>query len=276
MILDGNKLANKILDEIKEEVKKLPASPASRQGGPAGGPPIKLVVVLVGKDPASIGFIKQKQKAAWRIGAGFKLYKFNENISEQKLIKEIEKITKIKDNTGIVIQLPLPKHILQQKVLDIIPVEKDIDALSVDNSFVESPTVSGIMRILKEYSIKIKGKNVVIIGRGKLVGEPLAKIIKKAGADLMTYDIQTKNLKPHTLKADILISATGCPHLVKENMVKRGTIVIDAGYPIGDVDFENVKKKAKYITPVPGGVGPMTVAMLMNNLIKLAKLSVNC
>lgn len=134
------------------------------------------------------------------------------------------------------------------------------------------------MRILKEYNIKVKGEKVVIIGRGKLVGEPLAKIIKRAGADLATYDIRTKNLKPNTLKADILISATGYPHLIKEDMVKKEAIVIDAGFAkinnkiIGDVDFENVKKKAKYITPVPGGVGPMTVAMLMNNLIKLAKI----
>ena len=263
-ILDGKKLANKILDGLKEEAKKLPL--------------IKLAVILVGKDPASVSFIKQKQKAAWRIGAEFKLYKFNKNISEQKLIKEIEKIIKIKDNTGIVIQLPLPKHIKQQKVLNIIPAKKDVDALSVDNSFVESPTVSGIMRILKEYNIKIKGKKVVIIGMGKLVGKPLAKIIKRAGADLITYDIRTKNLKPNTLKADILVSATGCPYLIKEDMVKRGTIVIDAGFAkinnkiIGDVDFENVKKKAKCITPVPGGIGPVTVAMLMNNLIKLAKI----
>lgn len=278
-ILDGKKLANKILDELKEEVKKLPAS--TRQSS-LGGLPIKLAVVLVGSDPVSVNFVKQKQRAAEKIGVGFELYRFNENISEQKLIEEIKKIIKIKDNTGIVVQLPLPKHILQQKILNIIPMKKDVDALSVDNSFVEPPTASGIIRILNEYSIKIKGKKVVIIGRGKLVGKPLAKIIKKAGADLMTYDIRTKNLKPYTLKADILISATGCPCLIKKDMVKNKAIVIDVGFAkinnkiIGDVDFKNVKKKAKYITPVPGGVGPMTVAMLMNNLIKLAELNVNC
>ncbi len=267
-ILDGKKIANEILNELKEEALKLL--------------PIRLAVVLVGSDPASISFVKQKQRAAKKIGVGFKLYRFNENISEQKLIEKIKKIIKIKDNTGIIVQLPLPKHIKQQKILNIIPAKKDVDALSVDNSFVEPPTASGIIRMLNEYSIKIKGRKVVIIGRGKLVGKPLAKIIKKAGADLMICDIRTKNLKPYTLKADILISATGCPYLIKEDMVKNKAIVIDAGFAkinnkiTGDVDFKNVRKKAKYITPVPGGVGPMTVAMLMNNLIRLAKLNVKC
>lgn len=249
IILDGKKLADRILDELEKEVKKLPQ--------------IKLVVVLVGDDSASLKFIKQKQKAAEKIGIGFKLYKLDRDINEQELIKEIKKIVKDKTSTGIVIQLPLPFHINTQKILNLIPSEKDAEF--------ESPTAFGIMKLLEEYGIKIKGKKVVIIGKGKLVGKPLTEIMKRAGANLIVCDKQTKNLKSKTLKADILVSATGCPCLIKEDMVKRGAVVIDAGY-MGDVDFGNVKKKTKYITPPIGGVGPMTVAILLSNLVKLAKI----
>jgi len=266
VILDGKKLAEEILDELKEEIKKLPASPA-------GGPPMKLAVILVDKNPASLNFIKQKQKAAKKIGVNFVLYKFKKNIKEENLIKELNKIIKNKSNTGIVVQLPLPKHLNEQRILNIIPQKKDVDALSVDNFLVEPPAASAIMEILNFYHIRVKGKKVIIVGKGKLVGKPLAIMIKKRGANLFVCDRKTKNLASKILKADILISATGQPHLIKENMVKKGVVVIDAGFHKckGDVDFENVKKKASYITPVPGGVGPMTVAMLFSNLIKLAK-----
>lgn len=263
IILDGKKLAAKILDKLEKDVKKLP--------------PIRLAVILVGKNPASLNFIKQKQRTAKKIRIQFKLYKFKENISEKNLNKELAKIVKEKANTGIVVQLPLPKHIDEQRILNIIPLEKDVDALSVDNQLIESPTASGIMKILDEYSIKVKDKKVVIIGKGKLVGKPLAKMMQKAGANLTICDRKIKNLSGKTLKADILVSAAGQPYLIKENMIKKGVVVIDAGFSkidnklVGDVDFENVKKKASYITPVPGGVGPMTVAILMVNLVKLAK-----
>ncbi len=263
IILDGKKLAEKILSKLRKEIKKIP--------------PIRLAVVLVGNNPASLNFIKQKQKTAEEIGIQFKLYRFKENIVEQLLARKINEIVKNKSNTGIVIQLPLPKHINEQKILSILPYEKDVDALSVDNSIVEPPTASGIMRILEEYNIKAERKNVIIVGKGKLVGKPLAIMMAKIGANLIICDRKTENLASKTLKADILVSATGQPHLIKENMVKKGAVVVDAGFSkvnnklTGDVDFEGVKKKASYITPVPGGVGPMTIAMLMNNLIKLAK-----
>lgn len=257
MILNGKRLAEKILSQLKKEVAQLPL--------------IKLAVVLVSDDPASLSFVKQKQKVTEKIGVKFKLYKFNSRISNQNLIKEVKKIVKDKSNTGIVIQLPLPSHINTQKTLNLIPKELDPDALSVDNFFVESPAASGIMKLLEEHGIKIKGKKVVIIGKGKLVGKPLTETMKRAGANLIVCDKQTKNLKSKTLKADILVSATGCPCLIKEDMVKRGAVVIDAGY-MGDVDFGNVKKKTKYITPPIGGVGPMTVAILLSNLVKLAKI----
>ena len=255
VILDGKKLADKILEDSRKEVEKLS--------------PIKLVVVLVGDDPDSLKFIKQKQKAAEKIGIEFKLYKFNLKISNQNLTKEVNKITKDKSVTGIVIQLPLPKHINTQKILSLIPVKKDPDALSVDNFLAEPPTASGIIRILKEYNIEVKGKKIVIVGKGRLVGGPLAAIMERFDTNLTVCNIQTKNLHKETLKADILVSATGQFHLIKESMVKQKAIVIDAG--INDIDFENIKRKASYITPPTGGIGPMTVAILIDNLIKLAK-----
>jgi len=210
IILNGKKLANKILNKLKKEVKKMPVLPTGR-------PPIKLVVVLVGKNPASLNFIKQKQKAAEKIGIDFKLYKFNLKINTQNFLREISKIIKDKSVTGIVIQLPLPTHIDLQKVLNLLPKNMDVDALSVDNYFVEPPIVSGIIKLLEEYKIGMKGKKIVIVGQGKLVGKPLAKTLKQAGLNLKTYDIRTKNLGNKTLEADILISATGQPHLIKES-----------------------------------------------------------
>lgn len=256
VILNGKKLADKILERLKEEVKKLPA--------------IKLVVILVGENHASLNFVKQKQKTAEKIGIGFELYKFDSKISNQSLSKKVEKIVDNKSATGIIVQLPLPFHIDTDKIINLIPPKKDPDALSVDNLLVETPTASGIMKLLQEYGIKIKGRKVVIIGKGRLVGKPLAETMKKAGADLIICDRETKNLKSKTLKADILVSATGCPCLIKKDMIKREAVVIDAGN--GDVDFERVKKKTKYIAPPIGGVGPMTVAILLSNLIKLAKI----
>ncbi len=278
MLLDGKKTAKKILNRTKREVNKLPASPA-------GGPPIRLAVILVGSNPASLNFIKQKQKKAEEIGAGFKLYSFNSKISNRELTKKIEKIVKNRFNTAVIIQLPLPSHLNAEKLINIIPPEKDVDALSVDNFLVEPPTPSGIMELLREYNIKIKNKHIVIVGRGKLVGKPLAKIMKDTGGKVTVCHSQTQNLKSETLKADILVSATGQAHLIQGDMVKKGVVVVDAGFAkisipgrkekiTGDVNFEKVKEKAKYITPVPGGVGPMTVALLMHNLVKLAKVQI--
>jgi len=269
MLLDGKKTAKKILDNLKKEIKKMP--------------PIRLAVILVGNNPASLSFIKQKEVKAKEVGAGFKLYRFNSRISNQDFAKEVKKITNNPLNTGVIIQLPLPKHLNAEKLINLIPAKKDIDALSVDNFLVKPPTPSGIIELLKRYRITIKNKNVVIIGRGKLVGKPLAEMVVKAEGIVTVCHSQTKNLKSETLKADILISATGNAHLVRNDMVKKGAIVIDAGFAkiktldgkekiTGDVNFKAVEQKAKYITPVPGGVGPMTVAMLIYNLVRLAKL----
>ncbi len=256
-ILNGKKISQQILAELKKEVPKLE--------------PLKLAVVLVGNNSKSLKYIHQKQKAAQKIGVGFEVYKFNTNISNRDLITEINKVVNDNQNTGIIVQLPLPEHVHTQKILNLIPNHKDVDGLSVDNPFLESPAASGIIELLRRYNIELESKKIVIVGKGRLVGKPLIKLIKQAGLDFIACDINTKNISKYTLNADILISATGHPKLITPEMVKPGVIVIDAG--VGDIDFENLKSKASYITPPIGGVGPMTVAMLMSNLIKLAKLS---
>jgi len=267
IILDGKKLAEKILSKIEKEVKKMSS--------------LKLAVILVGNNQSSLKFIEQKKKAAEKIGVKFNLYKFDSKINNKNLVEKIKKIANNKSVNGIVVQLPLPSHINTTKILNAIPKKKDPDALSVDNYLVEPPAASGIIKIIREYKIKMKDKRVVIVGKGRLVGRPLALMMKKNGGKIIVCDKNTKNLASQTIKADILISAAGKPHLIKENMVKKGAVVIDAGFSkinnklTGDVDFEGVKKKTSYITPVPGGVGPLTVAMLFSNLIKLAKLQIN-
>lgn len=256
-ILNGKKISEQILKELKQKASQLGF--------------VKLAVVLVGNDPKSLKFISQKQKAAQEIGVNFKLYKLNADIDNQRLVNEVKKIVKDKTNTGIIIQLPLPNKLNTQKILNLIPPYKDVDALSVDNPFVESPTASGIIELLRRYNIDLEKKKIVIIGKGRLVGKPLIKIMKQRKLDFVACDINTENISEYTSQADILISATGHPKLITKQMVKPGAVVIDAG--IGDIDFENVKLKASYIAPPIGGVGPMTVAMLMRNLIKLAKLN---
>lgn len=243
-ILNGKKLAEKILDNLKSQVKKKRLK-------------LKLAIVLVNRDPVSAIFIRQKQKACRKVGIDFELFKFSSRISAVKLKKEIRKIAENPDNSGIVIQLPLPRNLNTEKILNLIPAEKNIEILS--------PVVCGIEHILKEYKISLKGKNIVLVGRGRLVGRPLAGWLRKQKIKFSNID----KIK----KADIIISGAGKPNLIKGGMVKKGAIVIDAGTSfgqgklLGDVDFKNVSKKASYITPVPGGIGPMTVACLLKNLV---------
>lgn len=271
IILDGNKLSEKILDELKKKIE-------------ASSKRIRLAVVLVGQDPVSLKYIEQKKKACKKIGADFRLYQFSENISTRKLRRELANITKATINTGIIIQLPLPEDINRQYILDAIPSEKDVDLLSSSSlgKFytgkldILPPTAGGVLRLLDEYKISIKGKNVVIVGAGSLVGKPLSILMMQKEATVTVCNNFTKNLGELTKKADILVSGVGKPGLITGKMVKNGVVIIDAGFSTidkgvrGDVDFDSVAEKASYITPVPGGVGPMTVAVLLSNLIKLA------
>jgi len=269
-ILDGKKLAEKILGDLKKKIEENKLK-------------LRLAVIQVGDNPVSQIFINQKKKACEKTGLNFKLFKFPTKIGKLELKREIEKIIRNPENSGIIIQLPLPKKFLPKEFLNLIPKEKDIDVLS-EKSFgkfyqetlkILPPTVQGILYLLKNYKISLLGKNVIIVGAGRLVGFPLAIQLLKEKATLSVLNEFTKDTPFFTKKADILVSGVGKPNLIKGNVVKKGVIIIDAGTSmkkgklVGDVDFKSVSKKASYITPVPGGVGPMTVVCLLENLIKL-------
>ena len=258
-ILNGKKLSEGIIANLKRKIKKSNLK-------------LRLAVIQVGENPVSQIFIHQKEKACQETGISFKLYKFPVKISSLKLKKGIIRIIKNPINSGVIIQLPLPKRFggELEGFLNLIPQEKNIDIIS-------SPTVNGILYLLKNYQINLKGKNVVVVGAGRLVGFPLAVQLLKEKATLSVLNEFTKDTPSFTKKADILISGVGKPNLIKGSMIKKGVVIIDAGLSlkkgrlVGDVDFKRVSKKASYITPVPGGVGPMTVACLLKNLIKLNK-----
>jgi len=269
-ILDGKKLSEEILENLKKKIK-------------TRGLKLSLAVVQVGENPVSQIFISQKKKACERVGIDFKLCKLPAKISVSELKKEIEKVAKNPANSGVIIQLPLPKKFFPEAFLNLIPEEKDIDVLSEKSlgKFYQGtlkilpPTVQGILYLFKNYKIELKGKNVVIVGAGRLIGNPLALRLLQEKATVSVLNEFTKDAPSFTKKADILISGVGKPNLITGGMVKKGVMVIDAGTSIkkgklmGDVDFKSVSKKASYITPVPGGVGPMTVACLIENLVKL-------
>jgi len=284
-ILDGKKLSERILANLKKEIKNHRLKS-------------RLAVISVGENPISQIFINQKEMACEKIGINFKLFKFPTKIKNSELKKEISGIVKNPANSGVIIQLPLPKKFLPEEILNLISEEKDIDVLSENSlgkfyqalpSFssknlggqgtlkILPPTVQGILYLFKNYKIDLKGKNVVIVGAGRLVGFPLAIQLLKEKATVSVLNEFTKDAPSFLKKADILISGVGKPNLIKGNMIKRGVIVIDAGTSVkngrlvGDVDFQSVFKKASYITPVPGGIGPLTVACLLENLVKLLK-----
>ncbi|MDP2864140.1 MAG: bifunctional 5,10-methylenetetrahydrofolate dehydrogenase/5,10-methenyltetrahydrofolate cyclohydrolase [bacterium] len=270
IILDGKKLSEEILENLKKEIKKRNLK-------------LRLSVVQVGENPVSKIFISQKKKACERVGINFKLCKLPAKISVAELKKEIERIVKEPENSGVIIQLPLSKKFLPEELLNLISLKKDIDVLSEKSlgKFYQGtlsilpPTVQGILYLFKNYKIELKGKNVVIVGAGRLIGNPLALRLLREKATISVLNEFTKDTPSFTKKADILISGVGKPNLITGKMVKKGVVVIDAGTSIkkgrlvGDVDFKSVSKKASYITPVPGGVGPMTVACLIENLVKL-------
>lgn len=269
IILDGKKVKNKILDELHNEALKLSNKP-------------NLVVIQVGNNEASNIYISQKQKMAEYIGYGFKHLKFNDNIGEEELLHEIDKLNNDKNVHAILVQMPLPSNLDAKIISNAINPLKDVDGLSNlnagklfhDEEALLSCTPYGVMRLLEEYNIQVAGKNVVVVGKSDLVGKPMAMLLSNADATVTICHSKTKNLKEHTLLADILVVAVGKPNLITGDMVNDGTVVIDIGINrcddkiCGDVNFDEVKDKASYITPVPGGVGQMTVAMLGVNILK--------
>ena len=269
MILDGKLVSN----EIKSELKKYIDDNNLKIG---------MAVIQVGDNPASNVYIKNKAKVAESLGVNFEHYKFDIDITEDVIISKIEKLNNNDNIHGIIVQLPLPEHLDKDLIVNSINEEKDIDGLTsknIGNLFSNSEgiiscTPYGIMKLLEYYNIDLEGKNAVIVGRSNLVGKPLVELLLRKNATVTICHSKTKKLKDYTKKADILIAAVGKKHLITKNMVKKGAVIVDVGINrednklYGDVDFDKVKNKASYITPVPGGIGPMTVAMLFYNLIK--------
>ncbi len=271
-IIDGKKCAEKILDDIKNRVSNLTQKPG-------------LSVILVGCDPASSVYVKNKEKKALETGFNSSVYKLPENITKEELLALIEKLNKDDTVDGILLQLPLPKHLNPSDCLDEIDPKKDVDGFHPVNSgkllnnekpYAISCTPKGIIRLLESYNIQIEGKNAVVIGRSNIVGKPVSMLLLNKNATVTIAHSKTKNLSEITKKADIIISATGRANMVTSDMVKEGAAVIDVGIIRGndgklkgDVDFNSVKDVAGFITPVPGGVGPMTIAMLMENTLEL-------
>lgn len=259
MILHGKPVAEKIYQKIQSDLKKIAQK--------------YLAVVLVGEDPASLSYIKIKEKIACRLGLNFRLYHLPGIVSEKAVLKLLADLNQNKFIAGIVVQLPLPKGWSDQKILDYVLLEKDIDGFK---GGYPSPTAQAILETLKFYQISLKDKKIVIIGHGRLVGEPLEKILLKQGLKPVVCDSKTGDLKAKTLAADILVSAVGIPGFIKTDMVSEKAVVIDAGTAeskgkiAGDVAEEVYEKVSSY-SPVPGGIGPVTVACLMRNFVRAAK-----
>lgn len=242
----------------------------------------KLAIILVGDDPASLIYVNSKIKTAKSIGIDAQLFKFNQDTEEAEVLNTIEKINNDYNFDGIIVQLPLPKHIDSSKVLDKVDYKKDVDGFSVINqgylfqkrNAIISATPKGIINLLKYYNIEIKGKDACVIGRSLIVGLPISKLLLDENATVTTCHRYTKNLKKYTKHADILVVAAGQKHLITKDMVKKNVVIVDVGINredkkiYGDVDFENVKEKASFITPVPGGVGPMTINALLENVFE--------
>lgn len=277
MIIDGKELARKTREKLKIECDNLKKD----------GIFPKLAVIMVGDDKASQIYVKNKSKACREIGIEFEEYFLGEDIKQYELIELIEKLNDDKTINGILLQSPIPHNLDINEAFRTISPEKDVDGFNPINvgklclnqeTFV-SCTPYGIMKMFEEYDIDLTGKNVTILGRSNIVGKPLIQCCLNKNATVTVCHSKTKDLKEHTKNADIVISAIGKAKFVTSDMIKEGAIVIDVGINrdengkvVGDVDFENVISKASYITPVPGGVGPMTIAMLMNNVIKATKL----
>ena len=264
-ILDGKELARKIREELKLKVDKLKEN----------GIVPKLAVILVGDDSASKVYVRNKSKACQDVGVEFEEILLDENTSMERLLEIIKSLNNRKDINGILLQSPIPKGLNIQEAFEKIDCKKDVDGLMIGEDTFISCTPYGIIKMLEAYNIEIEGKHTVVIGRSNIVGKPLAQCLLQKNATVTICHSKTKNIAEITKTADILISAVGKTNMVTADMVKDGAVVIDvgmnrneAGKLVGDVDFENVKQKASYITPVPGGVGPMTIAMLMNNVIK--------
>ena len=282
IILDGKKTSNDIKAEIAESVKGIVAK---------GLRPPHLAAVIVGDDGASLTYVGSKVRACKRVGFESTLIKLPESISENELLDKVNELNNDENIDGYIVQLPLPKHIDSQKILMAVDADKDVDGFHPTNfgkmslslpTFI-SATPFGIMELLKRYKVETSGKHTVVIGRSDIVGRPISILMSQksdpGNSTVTLAHSRTKNIEELTRQADIIISALGVPNFLKEDMVKDGAVIIDVGITrvvdssvkgykiVGDVDYENVSKKSSFITPVPGGVGPMTIAMLLKNTL---------
>lgn len=276
-ILNGKKMAKEIRMDLKQEVENLKLQ----------GIIPKLAVIMVGDNSSSEVYVKNKSSACRRVGIEFEEFLLKAETTEEELLKLIEKLNEDKSVHGILLQSPVPKQIDINKAFRTILPEKDVDGfhpMNVGNLVIGeecfiSCTPFGIMKLLKKYKIEIEGKNAVILGRSNIVGKPMVQCLLAENATITVCHSKTKKIHELVKNADLVISAIGKPHFVTSDMIKEGAVVIDVGINrledgsiVGDVDFESVDKKASYITPVPGGVGPMTIAMLLTNVVKAAKM----
>lgn len=272
IILDGKMLRDKIFESLKAKLDKMQRKPT-------------LAVILVGENPASQIYVRNKKKTAEKLGINSLSIEYPSDISEEELLNKIKELNSDEKVTAILVQLPLPAHINKNRIIDAILPQKDVDGLtpynlgklfSGEEPYVYPCTPKGILLLLDEYNIKLEGKNIVVVGRSNLVGKPVAQMLLKRNATVTMCHSHTQNLSEITKTADIIVSAVG-KKVIGEKMLKSDCVVIDVGIfrdengkISGDVDFENVSKTAAYISPVPGGVGPMTIASLMLNTVELA------
>ncbi len=271
-IIDGKKISQEIKDELKEQVAQLKAEGKNRC----------LAVIQVGKDPASSVYVNNKKKACEYIGIDSLAYELPEETTQEELIALIEELNAKPEVNGILVQLPVPKHIDEEKILLAISPEKDVDGfhpVSVGNLSIGRPgyvscTPAGVIQLLKRSGVEIEGKECVVLGRSNIVGKPMAMLLIRENGTVTVCHSRTKNLREITKRADILVAAIGKPKFIDASYVKEGAVVIDVGIHrgadnklCGDVDFDSVAPLCSAITPVPGGVGPMTIAMLMNNCV---------
>ncbi|MCI5634297.1 MAG: bifunctional 5,10-methylenetetrahydrofolate dehydrogenase/5,10-methenyltetrahydrofolate cyclohydrolase [Alphaproteobacteria bacterium] len=268
-IIDGKKIAAEIRDKLKKKIALLPSAP-------------QLAIVLVGNDEPSLIYVRNKQKAAAQIGLLSQLYHLDENISEEELLEIIAQLNNDSEINGIIVQLPLPKHLNTNRVINAISPLKDVDGFHPYNTgmlqnnekpYFVAATPLGVMQLIKSVLPNLSGKNVVLIGASLIVGRPLATLLLNQECTVTITHAQTRNIKELTSKADILVAACGVAKLVKADWIKENAVLIDVGINrdngkiCGDIDFDDVKEKALAITPVPGGVGPMTIAMLLSNTV---------
>ncbi|MGN8372683.1 bifunctional methylenetetrahydrofolate dehydrogenase/methenyltetrahydrofolate cyclohydrolase FolD [Helicobacter pylori] len=273
VLLDGQALAYDIEKDLKHKIQIITAQTHKRP---------KLAVILVGKDPASITYVNMKIKACERVGMDFDLKTLQENVTEAKLLSLIKDYNTDQNISGVLVQLPLPRHIDTKMILEAIDPNKDVDGFHPLNigklctqkeSFLPA-TPMGVMRLLEHYHIGIKGKDVAIIGASNIIGKPLSMLMLNAGASVSVCHILTKDISLYTQNADIVCVGVGKPDLIKASMLKKGAVVVDIGINhlndgriVGDVDFTNAQKVAGFITPVPKGVGPMTIVSLLENTL---------